>query len=105
MALGGHAQHGRLEPPGKTVAADQPVAFADEQVAHVQGDAHAPAFVQGGRAIAEAVAVFDVVVDERGLVEALDGQSSQATGAGENAAAALAASSGRQRLPPWARAS
>ena len=68
-----HAQHLHLVQRVGGALGDQPVAFAEQVVADVQRDGHAVGFVQGGRAVARGVAVFDVVVDQRGLVEALDG--------------------------------
>ena len=56
------------------LAADQPIAQADQIVADVDRRADAVLPVQRLAAVAEGVVVFDVVVNERGLVERLDGQ-------------------------------
>ena len=55
-------------------AGHQPVAEADQVVADVDGRADAVLPVQRGPAVAEGVVVLDVVVDQRRLVERLDGQ-------------------------------
>ena len=52
---------------------DQAIAFTDQQVADVEGDWYALAATEGGLIISLKVTVLDVVVDKRGLVEALHG--------------------------------
>jgi hypothetical protein len=58
---------------GSIVVGEEAIAFADEQVADVQGHRNAVFGVQRGFAVAFGVAVLDVIVNERGLVEDLDG--------------------------------
>ena len=73
LALRRHEQHRRSLPGGNRAGADQAIPFADQQVAHIQGHRQAVFLVQGLFAITRRVVVLDVVVDERGLVETLDG--------------------------------
>ena len=65
------------------VAADEPVAQADQVVADVDRRADAVDAVQRLLAVAEGVVVLDVVVDERRLVERLDGQGGALDGVGQ----------------------
>ena len=73
LAFAGDAHHLGLLRRAGLARGEQAVAFADEQVAHVQRDGGAVFLVQRLLAVAERVVVLDVIVDERGLVEALDG--------------------------------
>ena len=70
LAFGGDAQHRGFLLGARVAGGEQPVAFADQQVADIQRDGHAVLLVQRLLAVARGVVVLDVVVDERGLVEA-----------------------------------
>ena len=65
------------------VAAHEAVAEADEVVADVDGGADAVDAVQRLLAVAEGVVVLDVVVNEAGLVERLDGDGGALHGIGQ----------------------
>ena len=56
------------------LAADEPIAEAEQVIADVDGGGDAVLTVQRFPAVAEGVVVLNVVVDERRLVERLDGQ-------------------------------
>jgi hypothetical protein len=73
VAGGGDPQHGRDPLRRRLDLADQPVALAEQKVADVQRNRHAVLGVHGGLLVAGGVGVLDVVVDQRGLVEALHG--------------------------------
>ena len=64
-------------------AADQAIAQADQVIADVDRRADAVLAVQRLPAVAEGVVVLDVVVDQRRLVERLDGQGGAADGVGQ----------------------
>src|SRR5262249_53130433 len=73
MAVGGDAdQFGDGGRRGAR-AGQQTIAVADQQVAGVEGDGNAVRRMQRLLAVALVVVVFDVVVDQRCLVETLDG--------------------------------
>ena len=73
LAGGGDGDHGGALFGADVRGGEQAVAFADEEVADIQRDGDAMLGVQRGLAVARGVLVLDVVVDERGLVEAFDG--------------------------------
>src|SRR5690606_16482048 len=72
MAARGAGEHRDLAFGGGLAFGEQTIALADEPVADVEGDGHAVLFVKRSLAVALAIAILDVVVDERRLVEALD---------------------------------
>ena len=72
MAARGLAQHLAQQRPVDVDLRDQPIALAQQEVARVERDGHAVLGVQRALAVALVVAVLDVVVHQRGLVEALD---------------------------------
>jgi len=97
----------RAAPGRQARLRDEPVPLAQQEVAHVQGDRHAVFVVEGQLAVAAVVAVLDVVVDQRGLVEALDGQG-QGAGVFRERVLPVALegaerADGQQRAPPFAR--
>ena len=73
MAAGGDRRQLGPDLRREVALRQQPVAFPDEEVTGVERRRHAVRGVQRGLAVAARVAVLDVVVDQRGLVEALHG--------------------------------
>ena len=73
LAVGGDLQHRGALFGGKGCFAEETIAFADEQIADVQRHGEAVFFVQSFFTVTLGVFVLDVVVDERGFVETLDG--------------------------------
>ncbi len=67
MALRGHGHQF-----GVAQLAEQPIPFAHQIVADVERDRHADFGVQRGAVVSLLVAILDVVVNQRGLVKALD---------------------------------
>ena len=65
------------------VAAHEAIAQADQVVADVDGRADAVDAVQRFLAVAERVVVLDVVVNQAGLVEGLDGEGGALHGVGQ----------------------
>ena len=72
MAGGGDAEQFDRPLGGHIQLADQSVAFPKQEVADVQRDRDTVIDVHRALAVAHIVSVFDVVVDEGGLVETLD---------------------------------
>ena len=70
LPFGRHAHHFGLGLGAGLAGGQEAVALTDEQVADIEGNSHTVFFVQRLLAVAEAVVVLDVVVDERGFVEA-----------------------------------
>lgn len=73
MALGGNLNQSRTDGGRGVALGDQPVALADQQVADVQRDGNSMLGVQRWLALARIIAVFDIVVNQRGLVKTFDG--------------------------------
>ena len=92
--------------PGGAAAGEQSVAFANQQVAGVERDRHAMLDVKRVASIAPLVRVFDVVVHERGLVKALDGDRGPAQRLRERLCRIvlqrLVRARGQKRPPPFA---
>ena len=64
--------HHHLRPQFPGFAAHQTIPHADHVVAHIDGGRRSVLAMHGLLAVAETVVVFDVVVDQRGLMERLD---------------------------------
>ena len=108
LAFGGDADHlGFLFGAG-AAGGEQAVAFADEQVADIERNGEAVFFVQRFFAVTLRVVVLDVVVNERGLVKALDGDGDFAQVFGNGCAGCgaqrLVRGDGEKGPPAFARA-
>src|SRR6185295_4802462 len=73
MSGGGDSNELRAHLPGGAAAREQSVPVANEQVSGVEGHGHTMFNVKGVAPVAPLVCVRDVVVNERGLVKALNG--------------------------------
>ncbi len=82
MSLCGGPDHGRRQLGWQSGFDNQAVSFPDQQIADVQCDSDPVLPVQCLFAVAGVVLVLDIVVDQRGLVEAFhrDGQAAQGPG-------------------------
>ena len=72
LSFGGHSDHFRPSLGRSLAGGEQPIALANQQIAHVQCHRDPVLLVQRLFAVTERVVVLDVVVDQRRLVEALD---------------------------------
>ncbi len=108
LAFGGDAEHLDFLLGAGAARGEQAVTFADEQVADIQRDGDAVFFVQRLFAVTLRVVVLDVVVDERGFVEAFDGDGDLAQILGQRRAGRgaqrLIGGDGEERAPAFAGA-
>ena len=109
LAFAGDADHGGEGGGGDPGVGDETVAFADEEVAGVEGGGDSVFCVERGFVVAFFVTVFDVVVDEGCFVEAFDGEGEFADRVGERGfgvfAEGLADGDGEERPPAFSGAS
>jgi len=104
VSFGRGAEHARPRRFGQGRLGEQAVALAEQQVADVQGHRNAVTAVERQVAVAVVVAVLDVVVDERGLVEALDRHGDLAQGGRVVAGQRPRRADAQHGAPPLARA-
>ena len=71
VAFGSHLQHLHFHARVHLDGTDKSVAFAQQEVAHVERNGHAVLDVQSPLSVTLFVVVFDIVVNQRGLVKAL----------------------------------